>query len=888
MAGDFSRKTFNQKKHYSGVLMQQGRVQVDADWNEQLDIQHHRTRTETKDVIGASGVPKKGNSFKITAAAMGADLLIAPGHMYVGGLLCELDKALGAASYLNQPYYPNPDKGYFMDAPASPPDSPPQSPPAPPPLKLRDGTYLVYVDAWQREINYLDEPLIREVALGEADTAARLQNVWQVKLFQAGNAATTCQSDPEEWLQLIAPSTGHLNVRTTAGDSPKPCALPPSAGYQSLENQLYRVEVQQGGSRATATFKWSRDNASVETKIEKIIENILTVADTGKDEVLGFAPGQWVEVVDEESTLKSSPQHLIQVLSVETSRGEITLSTADIPNKGKDKLKLRRWDQSPAAAGAGGLPAITEWIGLEAGIQVSFSEGTYRAGDYWLIPARTATGEVEWPPYEIPNPNPVQQPPLGIHHYYCKLALLQVQAGIITVLDCRPLFPALTEICAEDICFDNQNCHFPQADNVQEALDILCAANDLRSHNKYLHGFGVICGLKVKCGFARTGVIVEQGHALDCEGNMVQIKKRNGQVYELVQEAQNLNLLDKGGSGTVCLSIAGGPNRTAAFSVERYVPQNFWDTVLEGTLLQNFYEECILNLIDFFREQFPFPLTDVAPVPVSQRRLTALLNLFAQLINSASGPYGFISGTKGRKQGEKINEDQLLRDFYNDLREKVASETFCAMFDQDRPFPEYAIDPGLGTIFGPALKVHHRLRLHPSGRVAYTCGENNKIYVYNLVTNELIHSIDFPGAPNIIVKDIAVSQEGDELYAVAILNDKDSFFAIASIDPAGRFTWGITSLAPGIKFISLVLGPSNRLYGIGQALGFFAVTGIGSSAFSSANVKEFNATGLLTISDQGQVVAAVQSTNAAVTAFSELIIFSLLPAANDGRVQLST
>ena len=35
MPGDFSRDTFDSRNHFSGVLMQQGRVQLDADWNEQ-------------------------------------------------------------------------------------------------------------------------------------------------------------------------------------------------------------------------------------------------------------------------------------------------------------------------------------------------------------------------------------------------------------------------------------------------------------------------------------------------------------------------------------------------------------------------------------------------------------------------------------------------------------------------------------------------------------------------------------------------------------------------------------------------------------------------------------------------------------------------------------
>ncbi|HEX3531938.1 MAG TPA: DUF6519 domain-containing protein, partial [Thermoanaerobaculia bacterium] len=37
MKGDFSRDTFRKRKHYNRVRMQQGRVQLDADWNEQGD-----------------------------------------------------------------------------------------------------------------------------------------------------------------------------------------------------------------------------------------------------------------------------------------------------------------------------------------------------------------------------------------------------------------------------------------------------------------------------------------------------------------------------------------------------------------------------------------------------------------------------------------------------------------------------------------------------------------------------------------------------------------------------------------------------------------------------------------------------------------------------------
>src|SRR3954454_20589484 len=89
--GDLTRSTFRAHRHYSGVRMQQGRVQLDADWNEQLDVAAHRDRAEAVDAIGAAGVPKDDAGFALSMAPDGTDLLLSPGRAWVGGLLCELD-----------------------------------------------------------------------------------------------------------------------------------------------------------------------------------------------------------------------------------------------------------------------------------------------------------------------------------------------------------------------------------------------------------------------------------------------------------------------------------------------------------------------------------------------------------------------------------------------------------------------------------------------------------------------------------------------------------------------------------------------------------------------------------------------------------------------------
>lgn len=353
-------------------------------------------------------------------------------------------------TYTTQPDYPNPE---FVSALTSPPVSPAGAGRR---LSLGNGTYIVYLDEWQREVTALDDPHIREVALGGPDTTTRIQNVWQVRLLQVAATSPTpleglCEGTFVEWNNLVKRPTGTLNARAQQPiDTKNPCLLPPSAGFQRLENQTYRVQIQNGGANLKATFKFSRENASVETTITNVAGSVLTVSDLGKDEVLGFAGGQWVEIVDTESELKSTPtpRPLFQIDSVLQETREITLK-GPAPSLAKlTGLKLRRWDQTDSAT-KDGLAMTGNWQDLESGVQVRFSDGTYRSGDFWIIPARTATADVEWPPF-LPSATPLPQPPLGIAHHFCRLAIATVVSGAIKLQDCRKLFPPLTKLHGPD------------------------------------------------------------------------------------------------------------------------------------------------------------------------------------------------------------------------------------------------------------------------------------------------------------------------------------------------------------------------------------------------------------------------------------------------------
>src|ERR1043166_7298577 len=120
MHGDFTRDTFNPAKNYSRVLMQQGRVTLDADWNEQTSIFLRYLRLLTRDIFGPHAGPSEDLGFEIIAnlpdpqldpklamlcpdasrraelkkAIRDGDVLIGPGRYYVDGLLVENHKPI--------------------------------------------------------------------------------------------------------------------------------------------------------------------------------------------------------------------------------------------------------------------------------------------------------------------------------------------------------------------------------------------------------------------------------------------------------------------------------------------------------------------------------------------------------------------------------------------------------------------------------------------------------------------------------------------------------------------------------------------------------------------------------------------------------------------------
>src|ERR1700754_2674116 len=144
--GDYSRLTFAPEKHYSSVLVQQGRVTLDADANEQTAITRHWLRQLTLDLVGRHGTPAgPDGNFAITIGADKSVVGIARGHMYLEGLLVECAQD---TTYYEQPH------GHLEDS--RPEDR----------LPALGKPYLIFLKAWERHITAIEDPAIRETALG--------------------------------------------------------------------------------------------------------------------------------------------------------------------------------------------------------------------------------------------------------------------------------------------------------------------------------------------------------------------------------------------------------------------------------------------------------------------------------------------------------------------------------------------------------------------------------------------------------------------------------------------------------------------------------------------------------------------------------------------------
>lgn len=440
MSGDFTRSTFDPGNNYSAVLHEAGGLVVDADLNEQRHISLHDIRQARIDIIGRAGAPQDAPGLEITP--VGGGLQIEPGRYYLEGIRVDWPQAL---SFVDQPHAPE--------------------------LPTEPGLYLAVLHVWERPVDAISDPSMREVALGGAAPSIRTQVVAQIELLPVTSESTTptCATEFPEWDELLGAVGPRMQVRLSEGTSDDPCSIPEDAGYRGLENRLYRMEVHNGNfadPAATPTFKWSRDNGSVVASWVAHDGGVeVTVDRLGPGGTQGFAPGNRVELTHDGWILAEQPGLMAvvhevgaNVLTLEDPGGTLGAELA-AAFAGAAQPRLRRWDSAevrplevtPPELGVGDVTP-DGWIRIESGLEVRFEDGVARPGMYWELPARTAAlpgtddRQLDWPIDPATNEY-ASRPADGPAHHYGRLAVLSLDgSGWSVIDDCRPTFPPLTDL----------------------------------------------------------------------------------------------------------------------------------------------------------------------------------------------------------------------------------------------------------------------------------------------------------------------------------------------------------------------------------------------------------------------------------------------------------
>ena len=437
MYGDFSRFLGGGLSgRYSGVLAQQGRLLLDAELNEQNAILLDYLRGLAVDLIGPFAGPIHHAGF--TVEPVGRDgkchaVRLGRGHYYVYGLRCE--------------------------APA--PDQPADQELA---IGEHKAPFVVYLAVWEQAVSAIQAPDLIDPALSAdvPDTARRRQVRWRpvAACKLPGREEDLTEMEPESITGAFHEYNADALRRPTLGarahssgePEPGPDTAPAPWGYRGVENQLYRVEVHRGGDTEEATFKWSRDNGSVEFALADLTEpddsgvRTATLPRMWYDSRQGLEVGDWVELVDDHWAPLGTPPPLLQVQGITLATREITLQDADgrrAFSPGRHPL-LRRWDQQPDSPSANhGIAverAYRRWFELEDGVQIRLEApmARYERGDYWQIPARIATSGVLWPQSRDEHPAPLAVIPDGPLRYRAPLALVKKIPG--DPVDLRVLF----------------------------------------------------------------------------------------------------------------------------------------------------------------------------------------------------------------------------------------------------------------------------------------------------------------------------------------------------------------------------------------------------------------------------------------------------------------
>jgi Family of unknown function (DUF6519) len=464
MATDVARLSFEAARCYTGVVPQQGRVNLEAEQNEQRVIDGEERRKELLDIIGPAATPDDG--YAVTPS--GAGFVVSAGVMYVGGLRVELDADLD--------FDAQPD---WLDRP---------------PLQQRPDLGHVVLVVIERDVTAVEDPMLYEPALGGPDGAARTRLLQRVELLPTG--ARTCDAalpyDQKLWETVglsYDPLTAELNSNSRLlvslegpSEAPNPCEPTALGGYLGAENQLIRVQITDVDTDGSISFLWGYDDASMLYRVtpDASANPVLTLNRSPVDDYHRPRAGQAVQVLRSAAELQSTDGVIEGYVAALDGRAAVLTAPYDpdtktvqfpaaLPAEYLDaaqtpQLYLRVWENLVTGV------TLDTAVSLDGtGLQVTFSlDGgdVPHVGDYWCIAARPATPTTVYPDRLLRTP----QPPDGPRMWACPLAVIEYGKETVIVLDdCRHHFGPVTDGCED--CWCTIDVSPSDAPRLQEIID---------------------------------------------------------------------------------------------------------------------------------------------------------------------------------------------------------------------------------------------------------------------------------------------------------------------------------------------------------------------------------------------------------------------------------
>jgi Family of unknown function (DUF6519) len=455
MGSDRARVSYNPDQLYRSLVMQQGRVTLEADWNEAQTLTDEEIRSQALDFVGPSGTPDDG--YNVVPAHGGDippyDFFIRSGTMYVGGVRAELPEPVQYS--MQSDWLDSGGDPYWVDV-----HSIAEKPP---------NYEFVYAFLREQEIGAVEDPDLKDIALGGPDTAQRTRLIQHfVRVASpSGDCASGLAAAEAQWANyglefdpdtMRLASGASLLVGFTGQTTTSNCEPQAQGGYIGPDNQLIRVQLS-GRDKTTGRPKllWGLDDASFLYRIDVDPNNPqqLNFQSPPVDQSRQPVSGQAVEILRSAAELSNGASvaaasgfvvTLDQSYQPDTQSIELPDSVS-LPSEyltGNQSppaaLYLRVWQQEMIVPPNTAIALAN--TGLSITIQTEINR-PFHLGDFWLFAVRPATPQTVYPE-RYQN---TFQPPDGPLMWACPLGVIEWQKRIGTLVsDCRNSFDNLVDL----------------------------------------------------------------------------------------------------------------------------------------------------------------------------------------------------------------------------------------------------------------------------------------------------------------------------------------------------------------------------------------------------------------------------------------------------------